>query len=328
MASAEPEEPEEPEESESSSIRWIEWDETRAPSEGATVKTIPLYPRPNLYLPYNDNVGVDTDIPQFRTMYKDILSGDRLYATCVVSPDLSKLMETATVMHLDEFEDLSNETTGEVMCGGAHTAVGRVRLLKVLEPADEETGYYLAEVEDVDDTDSDVDTSTEELEMKELLLSVTELQANSTRSTGSIAISGETVEGFSFDRSTFTFDRKKKGLWAAISLWEAFLWKRLELEQDKLGEQLVEKEQDLLKAMESGSITEEEAQQKMEEEYIKLNADFIGSTENSAQDPQGDKMKEMFQSTSHAERLSLLKELFDDEFNYYRAIASLKSVFR
>ena len=132
------------------------------PSEGGTV--MPLFPLGVTYLPFTTPV-LNIFEPRYRAMYNDILfSGARRFMVCNVDGDTGRLAETGVIFYLDELKEVSEQTADRVKYVGSHSVIGRVNLVKVLNPsvAGTRETYLKAEVTEL--VDDDVEESLEELE--------------------------------------------------------------------------------------------------------------------------------------------------------------------
>merc|ERR1719247_1159740 len=147
-------------------IRWVPPIDPQAgdeePSEGATV--MPLFPLGVTYLPYTTPV-LNIFEPRYRAMYNDILfNGARRFMVCNVDSETGRLAEMGVIFYLDELKEVSGQTNDRVKYVGQHSVIGRVMLLKVLNPsvaATRET-YLKAEVKELTDDDEDADLKGEE----------------------------------------------------------------------------------------------------------------------------------------------------------------------
>ncbi|KAL1530920.1 hypothetical protein AB1Y20_001811 [Prymnesium parvum] len=200
------------------------------PSDGATV--MPLFPLGATYLPYTNPV-LNIFEPRYRKMFNDILfSGARRFMVTNVDQDTGRMAEVGVVFYLDELKEVSEQTQDRVKYIGQHSVIGRVRLLKVLNPdasATRET-YLRAEVaplEDRDDEDSETVAAAEAATQK-LFLDIVDTQA----SLGEEPRFTQAVKnGLSFSKGSGPED---KGLWGTIVLWQQFLESRTQVMGQKM----------------------------------------------------------------------------------------------
>ena len=154
-------------------IRWLDPLDEKAeeitPAEDATV--LPVFPLGGPFMPYTKQ-SLQIFEPRYRQLYDNILlSGSRRFVVCPVDPrseDSLRLGEVGVVFYLDDLKDLSEQTQDRVKYVCEHSVIGRVKLKRVLNPADwfSRSTYLRAETDPVEDTDTDVNSSLLEQEVR------------------------------------------------------------------------------------------------------------------------------------------------------------------
>lgn len=304
-------------------IKWMSIHESRSPSNSSQKRTMPLFPLNVSYTPYT-RVVLNIIEPRYRSMYDDIIfSGSRSFAVCATTKE-GQLMETCTVFYLNDIAEVSEKTDGKVKYVGEHFLAGRVKLLKVLNPdvAQSRETYLRVEVEDVVDTDSDVDTSAAEAEVKGLFDEFVLLQE---RVNEEVRFSKDVTQQLTFNRDTSTGSTDACiGLWGVIALWQEFLKQRVRNASDKAKQQLVQAAREI--AANQTSDDQSAAIEKLMAKTQTLTQSSIDDLWMSKSDPHSDEMLALTQSSSHADRLSIFRHILDEHYQRLKAIESLNAM--
>jgi Lon protease-like protein len=300
------------------------------PREGAV--TMPLFPvsRTQPFLPY-ESAQLVIHEPRYRAMYNDILlSGARRFMVCNMDPSTRRFAEVGVIFHLDEIKEVSERTQDRIKYVGQHSVIGRVKLVKVLNPSAGNTRetYMRAEVSKFEDADAEENTATEEIELRQLFDSLIDTQTKL----------GEVPRFMEVAKSNVTFSRgtglDDMGLWGAMLVWNDFLKQREKFQEEKMWNQFqaevdtfLKKKgyvlEDLLEARGDNALQGLPIQLKREINAMRSRylEDFkVGDPTSAAQ--------AMLQSTSHAERLSIFQHLLKRECKRLAALASLESMFK
>merc|ERR1719277_1382596 len=98
------------------------------------VMKLPLFPLQAVYLPGSEP-ELNIFEPRYRQMYNDILmSGARRFVTCTYDPATGRFAEVGSVLYLTDLEETSAETNDMIKYIGTHKVIGRVKILRVLNP--------------------------------------------------------------------------------------------------------------------------------------------------------------------------------------------------
>lgn len=153
--------------------------------------------------------------PRYRRMYNDILvSGSRRFVTTAIHPEDGRLAEVGSVLYLEELRDVSEMSSDQVKYVCNHRVIGRVRIVRVLNPKsleDSET-YVRVETMPVEDEDPDADLHVEEAEVMAQLARVTELQ----KELEVVQIEPEVANTVNASKA------EKGGLWELVGLWSDY----------------------------------------------------------------------------------------------------------
>lgn len=158
--------------------------------------------------------------PRYRQMYDDImLHGGRSFAVCTIDPKTGGMSETASVFYLDEVQEVSEQTADQIKYICKHTAIGRCKLTKIINPTAwfSAKTYLRAEYEEMTDEDADAKYPDEEKQILEVVKSVIELQ-------------DKINEEPRFDSASFpTFEDglNNKELWSLASYWQTLAKERV-----------------------------------------------------------------------------------------------------
>lgn len=301
-----------------------------APNEGATV--MPLFPLGVTYLPYTSPV-LNIFEPRYRAMYNDILfSGARRFAVCNVDPETGRLAEVGVIFYLDELKEVSEQTQDRVKYVGQHSVVGRVKLLKVLNPgvATTRETYFRAEVEELSDTDLGVEASAAEEEVRTLFCDLVDTQA----------ALGEEPRFTEAVKSTLVFGRgtsaDDKGLWGTILLWQQFLEQRASVVGQKMQREI---QKEVVTYLKSNSIDQslvnsrgemrlEDLPDELAQEIRSIQRRYREEIDSMESDPYGLQFQAMVQAPAHADRLAVLRHVLETERKRLAARATLRSMFK
>ncbi|KAL3922120.1 MAG: hypothetical protein SGPRY_004676 [Prymnesium sp.] len=219
-------------------------------SEGAT--TMPLFPLGATYLPYTTPV-LNIFEPRYRQLPLCLLANVRLLTSAVrkqmyndiLFSGARRFMVTNVDQQTGRMAEVSEQTQDRVKYIGQHSVIGRVRLVKVLNPEVSETrdSYLRAEVErleDREDEDSE-EVATAEAKTEKLFLDIVDTQA----SLGEEPRFTQAVKnGLSFTKGTGAED---KGLWGTIVLWQQFLESRTQVMGQKMQREIQKRVVEFLK---------------------------------------------------------------------------------
>lgn len=293
---------------------------------------MPLFPLGVTYLPYTTPV-LNIFEPRYRKMYNDILfSGARRFMVCNVDQETGRLAETGVIFYLDELKEVSEQTQDRVKYVGQHSVVGRVQLLKVLNPsvaASRET-YLRAEVAELVDTDSSESREVEESSLKDLFNALVDVQA----AIGEEPRFTEAVKGtIDFTAGSSTED---KGLWGTVVLWQQFLEQRASVTGQKMQREIQKEVMAYLKNNEinsdkvnsRGEMRLEDLPAPLRNEIQSIQRRYREELEAMESDPYGLQFQALLQSPSHAERLDVFRHIIDTERKRLAARQTLQAMFK
>lgn len=314
-------------------IRWKELDPQAGdsePSEGATV--MPLFPLGVTYLPYTSPV-LNIFEPRYRAMYNDILfSGARRFMVCNVDGETGQLAETGVIFYLDELKEVSEQTNDRVKYVGQHSVIGRVKLLKVLNPsvaATRET-YLKAEVETLEDADADEAPTDAEEALRKLFYDLVDVQAALGEEPRFTEAVKETLQ---FGRGSGSDD---KGLWGTVLLWQQFLEQRASVVGQKMQREIQKEVVTYLKNNEidndkvnsRGEMRLEDLPEPLRNEIQSIQRRYREELEAMESDPYGLQFQALLQSDSHVERIGVFQKIIDTERKRLAARQTLQSMFK
>eukprot|EP00747_Dinoflagellata_sp_TGD_P169202 gnl/TRDRNA2_/TRDRNA2_197569_c0_seq1.p1 gnl/TRDRNA2_/TRDRNA2_197569_c0~~gnl/TRDRNA2_/TRDRNA2_197569_c0_seq1.p1 ORF type:complete len:452 (-),score=77.71 gnl/TRDRNA2_/TRDRNA2_197569_c0_seq1:94-1449(-) len=313
-------------------VRWATMmDPTEADSEPSNGSlTMPIFPLGQTYFPYTSPVLVIFE-PRYRAMYNDILfSGARRFMVCNIDRKTGRLAETGAILYLDELKEVSEQTADKVKYIGQHTVIGRGKLVKVLNPraSTNRSTYLRAEVVEVDDEQTDVNSTEPEGRLRQLFEDLVDVQEKLGEEP---RFSQEVKARFNFTKGTGKDDR---GLWGAIVLWQTFLEQRGTVIQQRMQREIQNEVfkfffnstggdmDSLAKAgkqplPEPLSLQINAIQRKYSEEYEAMNTD-----------PEGLMFQNLLQSEAHNERLEIFMHMIDKERKRLGARLTLKNMFK
>jgi hypothetical protein len=234
-------------------------------------------------------------------LYNDILvSGARRFVVPFMQKDAEtgsvQLAEIGVIFHLDDLQEVSQETDDRLKYVCKHSVSGRVRLRRVLNPhvfADAST-YLRVEVEDVEEVDLDKNFEGLEKELRDAIRQIGALQASLNLRT---RLSEADLDKLDISRGL--------AFWSALELWRNYM-ARLDAQRvERLTYATPVKDSDELRAL----------RDRLEEEAKPQSIAF------------SKRIHELLQCESHGERLQLFLELIKDEEMRLRAQLALKSVF-
>jgi len=300
------------------------------PAEGAT--TMPLFPLGVTYLPYTSPV-LNIFEPRYRAMFNDILfSGARRFMVCNVDQETGRLAEVGVVFYLDELKEVSEQTQDRVKYVGQHSVIGRVKLLKVLNPAVSATreSYLRAEVEELSDADAGQDVSVEEAEIRQVFSELVDTQAE----LGEEPRFTEAVKGtLDFSRGSSAED---KGVWGTILLWQQFLEQRAQVVGQKMQREIQKEVVTYLKSNKiDNSLVNARGEMRLEDlpdelalEIRSIQRRYREELDSMESDPYGLQFQAMLQAPSHAGRIAVLRHVLATERKRLAARATLQSMFK
>lgn len=313
-------------------IKWFPLNPSAPDSEASPEgMTMPLFPLGVTYLPYTSPV-LNIFEPRYRAMYNDILfNGARRFMVTSIDQETGQLAEAGVVFYLDELKEVSEQTQDRVKYVGSHSVVGRVKLLKVLNPsvAGTRETYLKAEVEPLEDVGGPA-SEEEQDAVKQNFLSIVEAQASlgeEPRFTQAVK------EDLSFDVGTSADD---KGLWGTILLWQQFLEQRNAVIGQKMQRDI---QKEVVNFLKDNSIKDELVNARGEIRLEDLPAPLVNeirSIQNRYReeldamdaDPYGQQFQRMVQTDSHSERLQIFNAILDTERKRLSARATLQSLFK
>jgi len=293
---------------------------------------MPLFPLGVTYLPYTTNV-LNIFEPRYRQMYNDILfSGARRFMVCNVDSETGRLAETGVIFYLDELKEVSEQTQDRVKYVGSHSVVGRVQLLKILNPsvAGTRETYLKAEVVELVDTDASESREAEEESLRELFNQLVDVQA----AIGEEPRFTEAVKGtIDFSSGSSTDD---KGLWGTVVLWQQFLEQRASVTGQKMQREIQKEVITFLKNNEinsdkvnsRGEMRLEDLPDELRNEIQSIQRRYREELEAMESDPYGLQFQALLQSTSHGERLDVFRHIIDTERKRLAARQTLQSMFK
>mmetsp|Transcript_5333 Transcript_5333/g.12988 ORF Transcript_5333/g.12988 Transcript_5333/m.12988 type:complete len:488 (-) Transcript_5333:530-1993(-) len=186
-------------------------------SQPSTVKEVvrmPLFPLSVVYLPGSKEI-LNIFEPRYRKMYTDILhNGSKRFAVALTNN--GRITEYGVCLHIDDIQDVAEQTNDQIKYRCTHTVRERVRVLRILNPeAIKDTSKYLqVEVEVLLDSDEKEDISHLQEEAKltrSMFEKFVELQ---TRYNETVRFNQDVVKELTMDR---------EGLWRAIGLWKTYM---------------------------------------------------------------------------------------------------------
>jgi len=262
--------------------------------------------------------------PRYRSMYNDILlSGGRRFVVPQITKEEGtgkyKLPEVGVVFYLDDLREVSEMTNDQVKFVCTHTVIGRVRMKRVLNPrafADRST-YLRVEVEDLADTDPDVDCSAAEENVMSVVNAVRELQK----------VAEPTVQ---FKDSALVRQNATRGpgFWGLVSLWQDYLTYRIQESQQRFQQELQSKIVSYYKSQGSvpNQVSLSELPESLQKEVVSLQEQLEEECRPLIK-AQSNRVQLLLQSDSHAERLALFQDVISADKKRLEARLALKSVF-
>mmetsp|Transcript_9357 Transcript_9357/g.17386 ORF Transcript_9357/g.17386 Transcript_9357/m.17386 type:complete len:537 (-) Transcript_9357:182-1792(-) len=310
--------------------RWLTLDMSQAeaePQEGAT--TMPVFPL-GPYFPYSESTLTIFE-PRYRKMYDDIIfSGGRRFMVCSAKEKggSEAISEVGVIFYLDDLREVSELTGDKIKYVGKHSVLGPVRAKKVLNPRAWRTRetYLKAEVEVIEDTDLDVDTSAAEADVTNRFKALIEGQ---TELNDQPRFSKEVMANINFTRST---KAEEAGLWQMVELWQSFLQARDKSLLIPLQRQMQAELQRAIKEFEidvppSGRVNLGDLPAELQEQIMGIQTSFMSKAEELESKGFETQIRSILGSKSHTERLSMFKYLLDTERKRVAAKAALKKMF-
>uniref|UniRef100_A0A7S2U497 Lon N-terminal domain-containing protein n=2 Tax=Lotharella oceanica TaxID=641309 RepID=A0A7S2U497_9EUKA len=198
-------------------------------SQPSTVKEIvrmPLFPLNGVYIPGNTEVLNIYEL-KYRKMYNDILhNGSKRFAVAMINN--GRITEYGTVLHIDNIQDVAEQTNDQIKYRVTHTVGDRCRVIRILnaDALEDNEKYLQVEVEVLQDKDYNEDVDIVHKDMitytNECFAIFVELQG---RLNETVRFNPGVVNEFNVDR---------EGLWKAISLWKAYMTQITMQEEKKL----------------------------------------------------------------------------------------------
>lgn len=292
---------------------------------------MPLFPLGASYLPYTSPV-LNIFEPRYRAMYNDILfNGARRFCVTNVDPETGRLAEVGVVFYLDELKEVSEQTQDRVKYVGQHSVIGRVRLLRVLNPsvaATRET-YLKVEVANVEDV-AETDNEEGQRQLSDLFVELVDIQkqlAEEPRFTDAVKSSISFTPGSSSD---------EKGMWGTIQLWQQFLEQRTAVVGQRMQREIQQEVATYLKdnsvreelVNARGEIRLEDLPEPLLQEIRNIQTRYREELDALDTDPVGSYFQAMLQSESHSERMQVFRAALEKERRRLKARATLQSLFK
>ncbi|CAE7171793.1 unnamed protein product [Symbiodinium pilosum] len=308
-------------ESEVEHVRWLDPLDANveeiSPDEGATV--LPVFPLGGPFMPYTKQ-SLQIFEPRYRQLYDNILlSGSRRFVVTPVDPrseDSLRLAQVGVVFYLDDLKDLSEQTQDRVKYMCEHTIIGRVKLKRVLNPADwfSRATYLRAETDPVDDTDTDMDSSLLEDEVMQLMRDLVPLY-------GELGMPSYDLNILQERNSSRA---EKNGLWSLAEVWVQLLGAQLQMKRKLFESRL----QDIIRpyakeGQKELSISELPPEAIADIKRLEQEFQAMGNTMVMKQLEFG---QLLIQTDSHRGRLEHFKTTLDEEYRTVIAQKSLKSL--
>jgi len=303
-----------------------EFDEMEGQGDDEGTRVLPFFPLGVVsYLPGTNQV-LNIFEPRYRAMYNDILfNGSRQFVVSMVSQFDNRFAEVGVVFYLEDLKEVSEQTGDRIKFICSHKVIGRVKINKVINPDawTDRTTYLKARVQDIPDTDADVDCTEEETKLAETFENVMTMQAElgmEPRFTEELR--GKLVLGRGDD----------DGLWLTVALWQEFSHQRLVAIQNEANRQI----QELLIPFMKQEERTASGQYMVNFETL---PEDIKSQLKQIQDQNNDDMKQLMsdpympfqliiQEDSHMGRLKLLTSMVEEEQKVLQARVALKSLFK
>mmetsp|Transcript_166709 Transcript_166709/g.320070 ORF Transcript_166709/g.320070 Transcript_166709/m.320070 type:complete len:427 (+) Transcript_166709:160-1440(+) len=326
-------------------VRWLTVNESLEdvrPRAGSMI--MPICTDPGTHLPGTSQV-LEIIEPRYVDMYDDIIySGTRRFVMVRTDFDNGRIAEVGTVFHLDDLQEVPSDLDDWVSYIGKHSAVGRVKVLRILNPQANYTleTYMRAEVVEFTDGDyHDEDTSAAEAELRKLLTELVDMQ-------------GQLDEEPRFSDSTnsdLPLGRKKgseeRDLWETILQWQHFLEKRRAKYQKIFQRGVLD---EIQKYIESDTVDKEDREsmrewfqsaqsagnlpvydipdEQLHSKLINFQQDLQQELRDMQSHPYGPQFAPLLQSSSHSEQLSIFGRIIDKEHKRLSARMMLQSVLK
>ena len=236
------------------------------------------------------------------------------------------------IFYLDELKEVSEQTQDRVKYVGQHSVVGRVRLLRVLNPsvAGTRETYLRAEVEEVSDTDADEGCESAETDLRSLFNELVDVQAalgEEPRFTDAVK---ETLQ---FTRGS---DKDNRGLWGTVLLWQQFLEQRASVVGQKMQREIQREVVAFLKdntidgekVNSRGEMRLEDLPDSLKNEIQGIQRRYREELDAMESDPYGLQFQALLQAESHTERLDVFRRIIDTERKRLAARQTLQSMFK
>ena len=306
-----------------------------APPPTANMNTIPLFPLGSQpYLPNSEQV-LNIFEPRYRALYDNILmNGSRRFAVPLVRPvddDILsgggglQLAVTCPVFYLETLKEVSEQTNDSVKYVCVHKVLDRrVKLKRVLNPSRwfDRSSYLVAEYEECEDTDDDVDTSEEEARVMALWNEVHSLQSKSEEEV-------RLAEGVVGSDVSMSRGGDMGSLWRSLSIWYELVTQRCSRKQSAMEARI----QEILRNHFIGggegvpsSVAFADLPESVKTEIMRIQEEF--------KDEVPDEITNLVTSfswmathDSHAGRLGVFETVLESERKRLAARASLKALF-
>ncbi len=261
-------------------VKWLDADGTFSEREAAgSASVLPLFPLGGFYA-LHSSPTLKIFEPRYRQLYMDVLAKTPKEFVVTSVSESGRLAAFGVIFRLDEVTDVAEQTGDQIKYLAKHTVVRRVKIQKLMNPEalGDTSSYLQAAVEPVEDDPHDEDFSKMEADAIEAFKDVMSVYPDLQLPHDEVSAS-------------------QKGLWHLASLWIDGYWaNRLRLSQ-----------QDLLV-----QIQQLQSQGENLEEIDTLKLFFETELHRAAKE-QLTLGQLLLQSTSHRERLKLLRSAFKVE---------------
>ena len=261
-------------------VKWLDADGTFSEREAAgSASVLPLFPLGGFYA-LHSSPTLKIFEPRYRQLYLDVLAKTPKEFVVTSVSESGRLAAFGVIFRLDEVTDVAEQTGDQIKYLAKHTVVRRVKIQKLMNPEalGDTSSYLQAAVEPVEDDPHDEDFSKMEADAIEAFKDVMSVYPDLQLPHDEVSAS-------------------QKGLWHLASLWIDGYWaNRLRLSQ-----------QDLLV-----QIQQLQSQGENLEEIDTLKLFFETELHRAAKE-QLTLGQLLLQSTSHQERLKLLRSAFKVE---------------
>lgn len=306
---------------------------------------LPLFPL-GTYTPETSN-ELSIFEPRYRAMYNDIiLNGARRFVVTTTSPETGGLAEVGVIFYLEDLKEVSEQTGDAVKYVGKHKVLGRVRLHKVLNPAQSRLRdtYMRVLCEPLEDESESVpSTADQEQQLVDAFRRVIDLQADlkedprftdSLKQTLSMAQAEPQDPAEALDKAPAQWGASvmAQGFWTSVNLWKRLMEMRAGNKSQQMQEEMqealvrhVEENPEIAPLLSTGRVNMEELPSSLQQQLLQIRERF--QEEARTADPYGDSFQLLLQADLHSQRLLLFGNMIDAETKRLEAKLSLRSLF-